>query len=73
MAGRTQLPLPQLDALPLGAHRALQALTDEHLFVQTGVRIAFTSRAGGVSEGPYASLNCALHVEDDEQAVLRNR
>ena len=115
---KTPLPLPKLDALPLGAHRllryedgtnntsscraeavsegadngrtkagngasimavgeshdgALPVLTDEALFEACGVRIAFTGREGGVSEGPYAKLNCASHVEDDEQAVLRNR
>ncbi|MBR0404340.1 MAG: laccase domain-containing protein [Eggerthellaceae bacterium] len=73
MAGRTQLPLPQLDALPLGAHRALRALTDEGLYEACDVRIAFTNREGGVSEGPYASLNCGAHVEDDPAAVARNR
>ena len=52
---------------------ALPVLTDEALFEACGVRIAFTGREGGVSEGPYAKLNCASHVEDDEQAVLRNR
>jgi len=32
-----------------------------------------TSRDGGVSTGPYASLNLALHVGDDPTAVLENR
>ena len=73
MASHAKLPLPQLDALPLGAHRALRALTDEGLFAQVGLRIAFTGREGGVSSGPYASLNCATHVQDDPAAVARNR
>lgn len=38
-----------------------------------GVRYGCTSRAGGVSAGPWASLNLALHVGDDPQAVLENR
>ena len=85
-----QLPMPVLDALPLGAHlvdashgdscegvlsggsACLTALTDEALFRAVGVRIAFTNREGGVSEGPYASLNCALHVDDDPAAVTCN-
>jgi purine-nucleoside/S-methyl-5'-thioadenosine phosphorylase / adenosine deaminase len=32
-----------------------------------------TTRAGGVSGGPYASLNLGLHVGDDPAAVLENR
>ncbi len=67
-----ELPIPKLDASLLGAHR-LFALTDEALFEACGVRVAFTSRAGGVSTGAYASLNCANHVGDDVQAVQRNR
>ena len=33
----------------------------------------FTTRAGGVSEGPYASMNLGLHVGDDPAHVLENR
>ena len=81
-----ELPLPSLDALPLGAHLSsgcpqlsqhscvgVPALTDEALFASCGVRVAFTGRAGGVSTGDFASLNCALHVNDDPQTVNRNR
>jgi polyphenol oxidase len=32
-----------------------------------------TTRHGGVSSGPYATLNLGLHVGDDEAAVLENR
>ena len=32
-----------------------------------------TTRLGGVSRVPYASLNLALHVQDDPQAVQSNR
>jgi YfiH family protein len=38
-----------------------------------GVTAAFTTRAGGVSDAPYASLDLALHVGDDESAVQANR
>ncbi|MGS0744773.1 peptidoglycan editing factor PgeF [Syntrophomonas erecta subsp. sporosyntropha] len=38
-----------------------------------GVIIGFSSRIGGVSQGPYASLNLGLHVNDREDAVLENR
>nr|WP_240343823.1 peptidoglycan editing factor PgeF [Paenibacillus sp. SYP-B3998] len=33
----------------------------------------FTSRHGGVSESPYASLNGGLHVKDRDNHVIRNR
>lgn len=33
----------------------------------------FFTRRGGVSEGPYASLNCSLSSADSREAVLRNR
>ena len=69
---RVSLPFPVLDALPSGAHRLI-ALTDEALFEASGVHIMFTGRAGGVSEGPYASLNTASHVGDDSAAVEQNR
>lgn len=67
-----ELPIPKIDALPLGAHRVFM-LTDEALWAQTGVRVAFTSRDGGVSEGPYASLNTGSFVGDDLTHVERNR
>lgn len=38
-----------------------------------GVRAFFTGRRGGVSAGPYSSLNLAYHVGDDEVAVRENR
>jgi YfiH family protein len=38
-----------------------------------GVRAAFTTRTGGVSVGPYAGLDLALHVGDDPGAVRENR
>ncbi|NDI33656.1 peptidoglycan editing factor PgeF [Chengkuizengella sediminis] len=33
----------------------------------------FTTRAGGVSEGDFASLNCGLHVNDNQEDVVTNR
>lgn len=38
-----------------------------------GITAAFTTRAGGVSEAPYASLNLAAHVGDEPGAVATNR
>ena len=41
--------------------------------VPESVRAVFTLRGGGVSRGPYASLNVGAHVEDDPAAVAENR
>ncbi|MCC6207250.1 MAG: peptidoglycan editing factor PgeF [Gammaproteobacteria bacterium] len=38
-----------------------------------GVRALTSLRGGGVSRGPYAELNLALHVGDDPEAVRENR
>jgi YfiH family protein len=38
-----------------------------------GGRALFTTRRGGVSEGPYASLNLGRWTDDDNDAVHRNR
>lgn len=37
------------------------------------VKSLMTLRAGGVSVGPFASLNLAMHVQDDPMAVTENR
>jgi YfiH family protein len=37
------------------------------------VRHGFFTRIGGVSEGPYASLNCSTKSGDDPQAISENR
>lgn len=37
------------------------------------VRALVTTRTGGVSAGPYASMNLATHVGDDPAAVAENR
>ncbi|MDB5425117.1 MAG: hypothetical protein JWQ29_2533, partial [Phenylobacterium sp.] len=51
---------------------ALPVLTSPLLDV-AGVRHAFFTRQGGVSEGLYASLNVGLGSGDDPDAVLENR
>ena len=38
-----------------------------------GARAAFSTRAGGVSEGPYASLNLAVKTGDEQGRVTDNR
>ena len=37
------------------------------------VRHGFFTREGGVSDGPYASLNCSLSGQDDRARVMQNR
>jgi YfiH family protein len=38
-----------------------------------GAHVRFTTRAGGVSQGPYASLNLGRWTDDDPGAVAENR
>src|SRR5438128_5442594 len=38
-----------------------------------GGRVLFTTRRGGVSRGPYTSLNLGLWTDDDRDRVLANR
>lgn len=38
-----------------------------------GIRHGFMTRAGGVSDGIYASLNCGLGSDDDPERVRENR
>lgn len=41
--------------------------------VRSEVGVVFTGRHGGASGGPFATLNLAFHVGDEEAAVRRNR
>jgi len=46
----------------------------EHLGIDLpGARALFTTRRGGFSDGPYASLNLGRLTDDDPDAVRRNR
>jgi YfiH family protein len=36
-------------------------------------RVAFSTRMGGVSDGPYSSLNLGMLTEDDPASVVKNR
>jgi polyphenol oxidase len=38
-----------------------------------GLEVGITCKQGGFSEGPFSSLNMGLHVNDDEDAVKKNR
>jgi polyphenol oxidase len=48
-------------------------LTTPALAATPGLRHGFFTRRGGVSEGPYASLNCSLSGQDDPGRVRENR
>lgn len=48
-------------------------LTDPRLAALPGIRHGFFTRAGGVSSGLYASLNCGVGSKDDRALVLENR
>lgn len=46
----------------------------DHVAIELrGARALFTTRRGGVSEGPYATLNLGLFTEDDPERVGENR
>jgi YfiH family protein len=56
----------------------LRAVGDLHLLTwpalaASGADVAVTARSGGVSDGPYATLNLSLSVGDDPARVLENR
>jgi polyphenol oxidase len=55
-----------------GATGALRLLTWPAL-AASGADAAVTARVGGVSSGPYATLNLSLGVGDDPDRVLENR
>lgn len=57
----------------MGSGNLSPYLERDPLLAAAGVMHAFTGRAGGVSEGPCASLNLGLHVGDDPRAVRENR
>jgi polyphenol oxidase len=50
-------------------------LSGDHISIElgAGARTLFTTRRGGFSGGPYASLNLGRWTEDDSRAVERNR
>ncbi|MGH8996479.1 MAG: polyphenol oxidase family protein [Acidimicrobiales bacterium] len=56
----------------LGEREGIEVLTWP-AFDGLPVEAVVTARGGGVSTGPFASLNLALHVGDEPPAVLENR
>jgi polyphenol oxidase len=52
---------------------AAEHLSSPALCATPGLRHGFFTRRGGVSQGPYASLNCSLSGADDRDRVRENR
>lgn len=52
-----------------GGHAMTEPLSTANIAARHG----FSTRAGGVSSGPFASLNCSLSGQDDRAHVLENR
>jgi YfiH family protein len=48
-------------------------VTADNLAALAGIAHGFFTRAGGVSQGGYASLNCGFGSHDDPEAVRENR
>jgi YfiH family protein len=48
-------------------------IADPRLSALAGIRHGFFTRAGGVSSGIYASLNCGVGSKDERTLVLENR
>ena len=65
------LPLPRLERRELGS--SLVVLADDGLDRAVGLSIAFTERAGGASQGPFAGLNLGAPEGADPDAVTAHR
>ena len=76
MTAHTRPPAPPTLTPPgparIRAAGALRLLTWPALEA-SGADAAVTTRDGGVSSGPYATLNLSLTVGDDPARVLENR
>jgi polyphenol oxidase len=62
-----------MPALTERSDGGVHALVDEALLRDHGIVVAFSTRGGGRSKPPYASLNLADHVGDDPASVDENR
>lgn len=65
-----ELPHPRLSLATSGS--GVRFLTDAALEAACGVRMGFTERAGGLSSGPYASLNLGRFAGEGEAAACAN-
>ncbi len=67
---RPARPSPVLQPVETGG---LLLFADQALADRSGIVAAFSTRAGGVSDAPYASLDLAAHTGDDPTRVDENR
>lgn len=65
--------LPTPDGVSLETLSGVSVLRFDFLTQGTGAGAWFTTRRGGVSEPPYATLNVGFHVQDSPEAVRENR
>ena len=64
------LTLPKLEKVNFSG---IDFFTDDALYSDTGIRIAFSCRVGGVSKDQWESLNLGSHVDDNISDVMENR
>src|SRR5208282_4879470 len=62
-----------VDASGLGRARGVWQMIELASLSLPGIRHGFFTRAGGVSAGVYASLNCGFGAKDDAALVSENR
>ncbi|MHA7879908.1 MAG: peptidoglycan editing factor PgeF [Saccharospirillum sp.] len=51
----------------------MSVLSEPDWPLPAGVRLGWTGKSGGVSQGPFAALNLAHHVGDESASVKQNR
>jgi|GEM_PF-88372 len=75
-SGRLEMAKLGLEPQPNSQRKRQQKLEPQPQLLRLrwdGVTAGFTTRHGGVSRPPFASLNCGLHVGDDPADVVGNR
>lgn len=48
-------------------------MLENWMILDPKLTVGFSTRMGGVSQGDWSSLNCAFHVNDNPQNVIKNR
>src|SRR5262249_19081239 len=66
-------PMSSTTRLPIAPPEPFYVLDQQFAIDLPGARAVFTTRRGGVSHGPYESLNLGRLTDDEPEAVRRNR